>query len=240
MVKIKLLFIECVLLNNQTRHMPGDAADLLISSGRIEIDGIARPVSRNLVFIWGVADIPYICLYTCTECGMVLPNVPDDMHPRFCPYCMGKLKSDESSTDWMSEIYSDDNLWYMDGFFSFPSIIAHECWRLRDMFREKQPYGVYFQIRDLAETILKFEVLSVCAWAEASKIQDFQKQVGCLITTRGLSLGAWYEVSRRIQVFSKNMIMLCLPLFQSPWMASSGSTVKEVVLSANIKMHSLS
>lgn len=33
MVKIKLLFIGCVLLNNQTRRMPGDAADLPILSG---------------------------------------------------------------------------------------------------------------------------------------------------------------------------------------------------------------
>ena len=104
--------------------------------------------------------------YTCTECGMVLPNVPDDLLPRFCPYCMGKLKADEISNDWMSDIFNDDNLWYVDGFLRLPSIIAHEYWRLRDMFREKQPYGVYFQIRDLAETILKFEVLSVCAWTE--------------------------------------------------------------------------
>ena len=113
------------------------------------------------------------------------------------------MKSDEISNDWMNDIFNDDNLWYVDGFLRLPSIIAHEYWRLRDMFREKQPYGVYFQIRDLAETILKFEVLSVCAWAEASKIQGFQKQVGCLITTRGLSLGAWYELSRRIQAFFK-------------------------------------
>ena len=39
--------------------------------------------------------------YRCTECGMVLPNVPDDKHPRFCPYCMGELKPDEVSNDWM-------------------------------------------------------------------------------------------------------------------------------------------
>ena len=141
------------------------------------------------------------------ECGMILPNVPDDKHPRFCPYCMGELKPDEVSIDWMNDIYNDESLWYMDGFSGFPSIIAHEYWRLREMFRARQPYGVYFQIRDLAETILKFEVLSVCAWADAAEIQDYQKQVGCLITTRGMSLGAWYEVARRIQAFFKNMVV---------------------------------
>ena len=145
--------------------------------------------------------------YRCTECGMVLPNVPDDKHPRFCPYCMGELKPDEVSNDWMNDIYNDENLWYTEGFSCFPSIIAHEYWRLREMFRARQPYGVYFQIRDLAETILKFEVLSVCAWADAAEIQDYQKQVGCLITTRGMSLGAWYEVARRIQVFFKDPVV---------------------------------
>ena len=137
---------------------------------------------------------------------MILPNVPDDKHPRFCPYCMGELKPDEVSNDWMNDVYNDESMWYTEGFPGFPSIIAHEYWRLREMFRARQPYGVYFQIRDLAETVLKFEVLSVCAWADAAEIQDYQKQVGCLITTRGMSLGAWYEVARRIQAFFKNPV----------------------------------
>lgn len=142
--------------------------------------------------------------YRCSECNYPFPNVPDEWTPKACPFCQGVLMLDEPAENWMNDIYSDDRLWYVDGFRYFPSIIAHEYWRLRDMFQEGQPYGVYFQIRDLAETVLKFEILSICAWADAMQIQGYQKQVCCLITTRGMSLGAWYEVARRIQGFFRN------------------------------------
>ncbi|NGY80459.1 hypothetical protein F6Y02_41575 (plasmid) [Bacillus megaterium] len=50
-------------------------------------------------------------------------------------------------------------MWNTASFELFPSIIAHEYWRLHTLFKEKQFYGAMLQLKDVFEVIIKFPCL---------------------------------------------------------------------------------
>lgn len=101
---------------------------------------------------------------------------------------------------WIVEIGNNDQFWYKEVEL-LPAIIAHEYWRFRELCKTNQPYAAYFQARDVIEVILKFEVLSVCAWANSVGDDEFRKQVACEITKQNISLGDWRELANRIKSY---------------------------------------
>lgn len=101
---------------------------------------------------------------------------------------------------WVVEIANGTQFWYEEVEY-LPSIIAHEYWRLRELCKSNQPYAAYFQARDVIEVILKFEVLSVCAWARSMQDDEFRNTVACEITKKNISLGEWRELAQRIKKF---------------------------------------
>lgn len=109
---------------------------------------------------------------------------------------------EDVDTPWVVEIANNDAIWYAD-IEKLPSIIAHEYWRLRELCKSNQPYAAYFQARDVIEVVLKFEVLSICAWAYSAGNETFRNEVACEITKKNISLGEWRELAQRIKKFFK-------------------------------------
>ena len=102
------------------------------------------------------------------------------------------------------DIAAGEEYWYAD-FDTFPAVIAHEYYRLRELCIKDKPYGVLLQIKDMYEILLKFEILVLCAWAREKKLDAFFQEVGCDITTPRLSLGGWvYIGSQALKYFRKN------------------------------------
>lgn len=109
----------------------------------------------------------------------------------------------QTDQEWIELIAQNDSLWYMNAFEAFPSVVAHEYWRLRELCRQNQPYGVLFQIRDLIEATLKYQVLAVCAWACHAQVPHFREQICSAIAEPGMVLGRWSSLGYRIEAFFK-------------------------------------
>ncbi len=107
----------------------------------------------------------------------------------------------ETTSAWYNQLLNDKRFWYMPAFDGFPAIIAHEYRRVYDLCQQDKPYGMLFQIKDLFEVVLKFEVLAVCAWSDARQLTDFREKVTSQITTPNLSLGSWESFAIEIRDF---------------------------------------
>lgn len=151
-----------------------------------------------------------ISLYTCTnpDCNGIFPESVEG-----CPKCgwkvkfvdlssyVSKPKKEKTDQEWIEGIYENEELWLQKAFEEFPSVVAHEYWRLRELCRHNQPYGVLFQIRDLIEATLKYQILSVCAWASHMQVPRFREEVGSSIAVPGMVLGKWVMLGRKIEHF---------------------------------------
>jgi len=149
--------------------------------------------------------------YICTnrechfKCNFPLPQ---------CPLCAGALAPvEQREQHWLIALAEDESCWHVSAFDDLPSVIAHEYRRLRELCMAEEPYGLLLKIKDLIETILKYQVLSICAWAKENNVPGFREQVAVEITTESLSLGAWKTMGDIIRrFFSKSDTMLPAPM----------------------------
>lgn len=92
---------------------------------------------------------------------------------------------------FLQNISEDYGQWFLCAFDVFPSVIAHEYWRLHELCEQGEPYGVYTQIKDVYEVTLKFCVLLACAQGTAEGDEGFLDEVVCLVTDPNLTMGSW-------------------------------------------------
>lgn len=109
-----------------------------------------------------------------------------------------------SEQHWLIAVSKDSANWYASAFYSFPSVISHEYHRIWELCQAKESYGVLLQIKDLLESLLKYQVLSVCAYAKEKQLKDFETDIAVHLTSESLSLGAWMELGRLIVKYFKN------------------------------------
>lgn len=150
-----------------------------------------------------------ICIYRCSQCGYWQKEKADS-----CPQCrrdamlpivfqipaQEKPKTDE---EWIRGIRDNDKLWYKPAFADFPSIIAHEYWRLYELCEQNQPYGVLFQIRDLIEVTFKYQILVICAWACEAEVPSFGETIAPKLTMEKMTLGKWFSFGTELRKFFK-------------------------------------
>ena len=138
----------------------------------------------------------------CSVCGAEW-MLPDEVVLKNCPNpdCLALLDEEGQNDHWAYRLSQDINHWYVEGFNYFPSVIAHEYWRLRELFKQRKVFAACFQLRDVMESVLKYEVLAICAWANVNEVQDFQEEIGCQITTRNMSFGSWKALAELIRDF---------------------------------------
>lgn len=96
------------------------------------------------------------------------------------------------SQPWHLQLCQDDSYWHKPIFDLYPSIIAHEYWRLFTLLQSGQTYGALMQLKDTLEVILKFPVLIAMSVIyhspERSAAEDQWLQFAL---RKPLSLGDW-------------------------------------------------
>lgn len=120
-----------------------------------------------------------------------------------CPVCHKKMVI-EAQSDWIDQLLSNDQIWIIDRVVAFPEVISSEYLRLHQLMQEKKIYGAYYKIKDIIEAILKFYILTICAWSNETKNKVFNKSVLPLITTPNLSLGSWLALGSRITSYYRS------------------------------------
>lgn len=120
-----------------------------------------------------------------------------------CPVCHAKMIL-ESQVDWIDQLLADEKRWIIDRVASFPEVISSEYLRLHQLMQDKKIYGAYYKIKDLIEAVLKFYILSICAWSSVKRNKVFNNSVLPLITTPNLSLGSWLAFGSRIASFYRS------------------------------------
>lgn len=100
----------------------------------------------------------------------------------------------ENNDHWLKTIANDKELWIED-ISEWPSIIAYTYESLHGLCSEEKAYGVQMRLKDVFETILKFETLIAFAWAEHNTDDSFKETTISLITTPNLTMGAWVELA---------------------------------------------
>lgn len=130
----------------------------------------------------------------CSKCGQEA-----DAGFFFCPRCGEKLviadgaaKSGKKRFSLM-RLAGDDAKWYQPAFKAFPSVIAHEYWRLHDFCWQDNPYGALIQVKDVLETVIKFQLLCCAAWAMQHDPPKALQELICEVTSPRMALGTWCD-----------------------------------------------
>lgn len=126
----------------------------------------------------------------------------DNIEHYWCQACNKTIKPVEVNNKplaWYSALCLDESLWFKKAFNEFPSIIAHEYWRLYELLRKGQTYGVLLQLKDLFEVLLKFPVLVlVSEMYNRPGRSDKENKVLGLLLSKNLSLGDWESIARML------------------------------------------
>lgn len=114
-----------------------------------------------------------------------------------------------NSDSFWTNIYENRKYWICnEEMEQWPSIIACEYSRLRTACKNSCPYAIQILIKDMFEVLLKYHVLSICAWIDDvwSKnmpdcADDFHDRITCELTKRGFSLGDWEMLGVEIRKY---------------------------------------
>ncbi len=107
---------------------------------------------------------------------------------KFCPHC-GKSIYDISS--W-SEFVQNTEFWYEPAMEEYPSVIAHEYWRVRDMLKKGEFFGALWQLKDFYEVLLKYPVLITAAYLyQYDESKDSTREFLWNLFNDKLALGDW-------------------------------------------------
>ena len=144
----------------------------------------------------------------CYKCGAIIQK-----GSIFCCKCGERVTVDLSGKHWLMAVAEDESNWIQDT-DKWPSIIAYEYYRLRELCRKKQAYGVLINLKDNFEAVLKFEVLLGFAWADNNNsLEDnIRQKVVSLITTPNLTMGAWLELGQTLISSFGNILPDEIPL----------------------------
>lgn len=101
--------------------------------------------------------------------------------------------------DWYNKIFSNQELWLKhEELEKFPSPIAYEYNRLRDMFGKHEGYGALLQMKDMFELLLKLPVLILAAYLfqkrDALEVEESRLLVSMLDSQ--ISLGNWEVIAK--------------------------------------------
>lgn len=89
--------------------------------------------------------------------------------------------------------WSTGSLWAEGVFEEYPSIIAHEYWRLYSLLKQKQIYGALLQLKDVLEVLIKFPTLILLSEMYHEGKRDVEPFISLL--REPLSLGHWTRIA---------------------------------------------
>ncbi len=113
----------------------------------------------------------------------------------------GLLETSEppASIPWCRCLCQDERLWQKEAFEAYPSVIAHEYWRLYDLLRQGQPYGAFLQVKDVFEVLIKFPVLILVSGIyHHLQRSDSENAILIALLEKWLTLGTWEEIAKTL------------------------------------------
>jgi tetratricopeptide (TPR) repeat protein len=130
-------------------------------------------------------------MHHCRECSAELDYSTEFNLYRCRNFHCNKLYTEDDLT---SPIHS---LWFESAFHDYPSIIAHEYWRLYSLIQKEQVYGALLQLKDVLEVLIKFPSLTLLS----SLYHEGKKDVEPFITLlkEPLSIGHWSTIASHIK-----------------------------------------
>jgi tetratricopeptide (TPR) repeat protein len=150
---------------------------------------------------------------TCPQCGNILKIFENKKYICINDNCTFNrvLTVNESSNiqlAWFKKLYKDNSFWSKAVFEKYPSIIAHEYYRLFNLLGEGQVYGVLLQIKDVFEVLLKFPTL-IALTLIYYKTNRTDEENNLLIESlrKALSLGDWENIAKNsLSILEKDKI----------------------------------
>jgi tetratricopeptide (TPR) repeat protein len=114
-----------------------------------------------------------------------------------CDFSLSKAKFTQSKLPWYTRLCQDNTLWQKEVFEEYPSIIAHEYWRLYDLLGKGQPYGAFLQLKDMFEVLIKFPTLIGASILYGKQERsDEENKILIALLEKWLTLGTWEEIAR--------------------------------------------
>ncbi|WP_394186769.1 tetratricopeptide repeat protein [Metabacillus halosaccharovorans] len=133
----------------------------------------------------------------CQSCQNEIPQAVLELKPKNCLFCGASLHLEKQDKFEGQKLISE-SLWYKEAFHTFPSVLAHEYWRLYDLFNKNQTFGAILQLKDLFEVLIKFPILLNSAFIYGKKEgrSDFENKLLISLLEKPLSLGDWESIGR--------------------------------------------
>lgn len=139
----------------------------------------------------------------CPICGTELEKYKDKFICKNCKQVFTKDDLTKAQRPWYKNLCADESLWYKKVFDKYPSIIAHEYWRLYDLLEHGQTYGAFWQLKDLFEVLLKFPTLILASVIYAKQERaEAENKILIALLEKHLSLGDWQRIGGKCKKFS--------------------------------------
>ncbi|WP_042454303.1 tetratricopeptide repeat protein [Neobacillus dielmonensis] len=140
-------------------------------------------------------------MYTCPDCNSELDEFKGKLicSNDDCNFSILKSNYVPSNTKWNKRMTSGNRYWYKEAFENYPSIIAHEYWRLFDMIDQGQTFGALLQLKDVFEVMIKLPTLvSVSHIYHKKNRSDVENKIILNLVEKHLSLGDWKRIAQTI------------------------------------------
>ena len=98
---------------------------------------------------------------------------------------------------WGQKVAEDVDLWFDGNLKAFPLILQHEYQRLRNMFRDGEYVGTFYELKDILELTVKFPIIYVVADLFQHRRDGFEDSLKLLLGGP-LSLGTWIQIADKL------------------------------------------
>ena len=136
----------------------------------------------------------------CQKCGRELEHFKGNKFvcsSETCDFIFIQPIASETQAPWYKRVCRDETLWQSDVFATYPCIIAHEYWRVRDLLDNGQPYGALLQLKDMFEVLIKFPTLIAASIFYGKRERsDAENKILVALLEKRLTLGTWEEIAR--------------------------------------------
>lgn len=139
-------------------------------------------------------DETLVVRYRCSKCSTPHYEMTED-GKCYRPSCKGDL------VDIKQSLSSADIKWHKEAFETFPSVLAHEYFRLYQLCCADNIYGTMLQLKDVIEATIKFLVLTVSAWARKNDIKGREENYEKELANDKLSFGDWITIAGMMERF---------------------------------------
>jgi hypothetical protein len=127
---------------------------------------------------------------TCPECNSPIEESKSKYICSECDFSVKKNLVPSEPHMYVQEPFHNEAFEYL------PSVIAHEYWRLSELYKSEEYYGAFLQLKDIFEVVIKFPTL-IGLSSIYQKRDRTEKEIQILVhsLSKLLSLGDWKAIA---------------------------------------------